>query len=35
MGEKRDQALERARVAARDIKDNVTQKVQDVADSVI
>jgi ElaB/YqjD/DUF883 family membrane-anchored ribosome-binding protein len=35
MGEKRDQALERARLAARDIKENVTQKVQDVADSVI
>ena len=35
MGEKRDQAIERARTAARDIKENVTQKVQDVADSVI
>ena len=35
MGERRDQALERARAAARDIKDNVTQKVQDVADSVV
>ena len=35
LGEKRDQALERARTAARDIKQNVTQKVQDVADSVI
>jgi ElaB/YqjD/DUF883 family membrane-anchored ribosome-binding protein len=35
LGEKRDQAMERARTAARDIKENVTQKVQDVADSVI
>jgi ElaB/YqjD/DUF883 family membrane-anchored ribosome-binding protein len=35
MGERRDQALERARIAARDIKENVTQKVQNVADSVI
>ena len=35
LGEKRDQAMERARMAARDIKQNVTQKVQDVADSVI
>lgn len=35
LGERRDQALERARIAARDIKENVTQKVQDVADSVI
>ena len=34
LGEKRDQAMERARAAARDIKDNVTQKVQDVAESV-
>ena len=35
LGEKRDQAMERARVAARDIKQNVSQKVADVADSVI
>jgi ElaB/YqjD/DUF883 family membrane-anchored ribosome-binding protein len=35
LGEKRDLALERARLAARDIKENVSQKVQDVADSVI
>jgi ElaB/YqjD/DUF883 family membrane-anchored ribosome-binding protein len=35
LGETRDQAIARARAAARDIKENVTQKVQDVADSVI
>ena len=35
MGERRDQALERARVAARDIKENVAQKVQDVTESAI
>ena len=35
LGEKRDQAIERARIAARQVKDNVTQKVQDVAESVL
>ena len=35
LGEKRDLAIEKARVAAREIRDNVTQKVQDVAESVM
>ena len=35
MGEKRDLAMERARVAALELKDNVTQKVQNVADTVM
>lgn len=35
MGEKRDLAMERARAAARDLKENVTQKVQNVADTVV
>ncbi len=35
LGEKRDQAIERARIAARQVKDNVTQKVTDVAESVL
>ena len=35
LGETRDQALERARTAARDIQETVSQKVQDVADEVI
>ncbi len=35
LGEKRDLALEKARVAARELRDNVTQKVQDAAESVI
>jgi ElaB/YqjD/DUF883 family membrane-anchored ribosome-binding protein len=35
LGEKRDLALERARTAAREMKDNVTQKVQDVAETVL
>jgi ElaB/YqjD/DUF883 family membrane-anchored ribosome-binding protein len=35
MGETRDQAIERARNAARDMKDNVTQKAKNVAESVI
>ena len=35
MGETRDQALEKARVAARELRENVTQKVQDVAETVI
>lgn len=35
LGEKRDQAIERARIAARQVKDNVTQKVQDVAETVL
>ena len=35
MGETRDQAMERARVAALDLKQNVTQKVQNVAESVV
>jgi ElaB/YqjD/DUF883 family membrane-anchored ribosome-binding protein len=35
MGETRDEAIERARTAARDMKDNVTQKAKNVAESVI
>ena len=35
LGETRDQAIERARTAARDIQQTVSQKVQDVADEVI
>ena len=35
LGEKRDQALEKARLAAREIRENVTQKVQDVAETVM
>jgi ElaB/YqjD/DUF883 family membrane-anchored ribosome-binding protein len=35
MGETRDQAIERARTAALDMKDNVTQKAKNVAESVI
>ena len=35
LGEKRDQAIEKARIAARQVKDNVTQKVQDVAETVL
>ena len=35
LGEKRDQALEKARSAAREIRENVTQKVQDVAETVM
>lgn len=35
LGETRDQAMERARVAALDLKQNVTQKVQNVAESVV
>ena len=35
LGEKRDQALEKARRAAREIRENVTQKVQDVAETVL
>jgi ElaB/YqjD/DUF883 family membrane-anchored ribosome-binding protein len=35
LGEKRDQAIERARIAARQVKENVTQKVTDVAESVL
>jgi Protein of unknown function (DUF3618) len=35
MGEKRDLAMERARAAARDLKENVTQKVQNVTDTVV
>lgn len=35
MGERRDQALERARAAAMEIKDNVTQKVQSAAQTVL
>ena len=35
LGEKRDLALEKARAAARELRDNVTQKVQDAAESVI
>ena len=35
LGEKRDLALERARIAARDLKDKATQKVQDVAETVL
>lgn len=35
LGEKRDQAVEKARIAARQVTQNVTQKVQDVAESVL
>ena len=35
LGEKRDLALEKARAAARELRDNVTQKVQDAAESVM
>lgn len=35
LGEKRDLALEKARVAARELRDNVTQKVQNVAETVL
>ncbi len=35
MGQRRDQALNRARAAARELTNDVTQKVQDAADSVI
>jgi hypothetical protein len=35
MGERRDQAVERARAAAMEIKDNMTNKVQDAAQSVL
>jgi ElaB/YqjD/DUF883 family membrane-anchored ribosome-binding protein len=35
LGERRDQALERARSAARDLANNVSQKAQDVADTVM
>lgn len=35
LGEQRDLALEKARSAANQIKENVTQKVQDVAESVL
>ncbi len=35
LGEKRDLALEKARAAARELRDKVTQKVQDVADTVM
>jgi ElaB/YqjD/DUF883 family membrane-anchored ribosome-binding protein len=35
LGDKRDLALEKARTAANQIKQNVSQKVQDVAESVI
>ena len=35
LGEQRDLALEKARLAANQIKENVTQKVQDVAESVL
>ena len=35
LGEKRDQALEKARLAALEIRDNVSQKVQNVAETVI
>jgi ElaB/YqjD/DUF883 family membrane-anchored ribosome-binding protein len=35
MGERRDQAMERARAAAREFKDDVTRKVQNVADTVV
>lgn len=35
LGEQRDLALEKARVAANQIKENVTQKVQNVAESVL
>ena len=35
LGEKRDLALEKARIAARELRDNVTQKVQNVAETVM
>lgn len=35
LGEKRDLAMERAREAARELRENVTQKVQNVADTVV
>jgi ElaB/YqjD/DUF883 family membrane-anchored ribosome-binding protein len=35
LGETRDQAMERARLAARDLRENVSQKVQNVAESVM
>jgi len=35
LGETRDQAIEKARIAARQVKQNVSQKVQDVAESVL
>ena len=35
LGERRDQALARARNAARDLANNVSQKAQDVADTVM
>jgi ElaB/YqjD/DUF883 family membrane-anchored ribosome-binding protein len=35
LGEQRDLALEKARLAANQIKENVSQKVQDVAESVL
>lgn len=35
LGEQRDLALEKARIAANQIKENVTQKVQNVAESVL
>jgi ElaB/YqjD/DUF883 family membrane-anchored ribosome-binding protein len=35
MGEKREMAMERARAAAQELRDNVTQKVQNVADTVV
>ena len=35
LGETRDQAVERAKVAARQVRDNVTKKVQDVAEEVL
>jgi ElaB/YqjD/DUF883 family membrane-anchored ribosome-binding protein len=35
LGEQRDLALEKARVAANQIKENVTQKVQNVAETVL
>jgi ElaB/YqjD/DUF883 family membrane-anchored ribosome-binding protein len=35
LGDKRDLAMERAREAARELRENVTQKVQNVADTVV
>lgn len=35
LGEKRDQAIQKARSAARQVQENMTQKVQDVAESVL
>ena len=35
LGETRDQALAKARMAARELRDNVSQKVQDVAETVM